>query len=276
MKTILITGASSGIGKAVAIAFAQHGWNVVATMRNPAAGADLAQQENILVAKLDVEDPASIPAAVEAGIERFGGLDAVLNNAGMNLAGAFEELSAAQVREIFDVNVFGTLEVTRAVLPHFRSRGAGIVANLTSAAGLVAYPLQTLYVSTKHAVEGFSESLAYELAPLGITVKLIEPGLVRTRMTESFKGYEGNAQGIEDYQPFTTQTMQMWEGMMSSSMTPAADAAERIFEALTDGTDRLRYVVTEDVKPLIDMKHSTPNEEFVSHLRSLFVPQVAA
>lgn len=272
MKTILITGASSGIGKAAAVAFAERGWNVVATMRNPAAGADLAERGNVLVTRLDVADPASIPAAIEAGIERFGGIDILLNNAGTNLAGAFEELSPEQVQEIYNVNVFGVMEVTRAILPHFRSRRAGIVANLTSAAGLVAFPLQSLYVSTKHAVEGFSESLAYELLPLGITVKLIEPGLVRTRMTEGFERYEGNANAIADYEAFTTQTMQVWEGMMSASMTPAEVAAERIYDALTDGTSRLRYVVTDDVAPLVEMKHSTPNEEFVAHLRSMFVP----
>ncbi|RYX80171.1 SDR family oxidoreductase [bacterium] len=276
MKTILITGASSGIGKAVALTFAERGWNVVATMRDPHAGEDLAKLDNVLVTRLDVQDAASIPAAVEAGIEHFGGIDILLNNAGMNISGAFEELSATQVREIFDVNVFGVMEVARAVLPHFRARRAGVVANLTSAAGLVAFPLQTLYVASKHAVEGFSETLAYELLPLGITVKLIEPGLVRTRMTEYFENYESDAMGIADYQAFTAQTLQLWEGMMGASMTPANVAAERIYNALTDGTPRLRYVVTDDVAPLVEMKHSTPNEEFVAHLRSMFVPTASA
>jgi NAD(P)-dependent dehydrogenase (short-subunit alcohol dehydrogenase family) len=276
MKTILITGASSGIGQAAAVTFADRGWNVVATMRNPAAGAELAERDNVLVARLDVADPASIPAAVEAGIARFGGIDILLNNAGINLSGAFEDLSPTDIREIFDINVFGVMDVTRAILPHFRSRRAGVVANLTSAAGLIAFPLQTQYVATKHAVEGFSETLAYELLPLGITVKLIEPGLVRTRMTEAFENYENNAEGIADYQEFTAQTLQVWEGMMSANITPAAIAAERIFDALTDGTDRLRYVITDDVAPLVEMKHSTPNEEFVSHLRSMFVPGAVA
>jgi NADP-dependent 3-hydroxy acid dehydrogenase YdfG len=276
MKTIFITGASSGIGQAAATTFAERGWNVIATMRSPAAGAELAQRDNVLVTRLDVQDPASIPAAVEAGLERFGGIDILLNNAGVYLTGTFEELSPAQIRESFEVNVLGVMDVTRAILPHFRSHRAGVVANLTSSAGLIAYPMQSLYSATKFSVEGWSESLAYELLPLGITVKLIEPGLVKTRMTEVYESHVDAADVIADYQPFTAHNIELIGGMMKTEMTPATVAAERIFEALTDGTDRLRYVITEDAAPLVEMRHSTPNEEFVAHLRSMFLPGVVA
>ncbi|RYX82145.1 SDR family oxidoreductase [bacterium] len=273
VKTILITGASSGIGKATAVAFAQRGWNVVATMRDPRAGAELAAMGNVLVARLDVKDPATIAEAIEAGIARFGAIDMLLNNAGMNYFGAFEELTPAQVREIFDVNVVGVMDVTRAVLPHFRERGAGTVVNLTSASGLMAFPLQSLYVSTKHAVEGFSESLAYELATLNIGVKLIEPGLVKTNMTAKFETDVSATASISDYQQFTTHTIGLFEGMMAGDIPEASVVAGRIFEAATDGTNRLRYLVTDDVAPLVEMRESMPDEAFVSHMRSMFLPQ---
>lgn len=272
MKTILITGASSGIGKATAQAFLNHGWNVVATMRNPTAGADLASQENALVVPLDVKDTVSIEAAIKAGIARFGGIDALLNNAGLNYFGAFEELSSAHMRDIFEVNFFGVLEVTRAILPHFRSRRAGVLVNLGSAAGLLAFPLGTLYDATKHALEGFSEALAYELLSLGITVKLIEPGLVKTNMTVTFKSDVAPADVIPDYANFVAHTIGLFEGMMEGDIPEASFTAERIYAATTDGTERLRYLVTDEVAPMLEKKHSLPNEEFVAHMRSLFVP----
>ena len=275
MKTILITGASSGIGKATAQTFADRGWNVVATMRDPSTGADLAARENVLVTRLDVSDPASVRAAIDAGIARFGAIDTLLNNAGINLFGAFEELYAARGREIFDVNVFGVMDVTLAILPHFRARRAGTIVNVGSIAGRFAFPLGTLYDATKYALEGFSEALAYELLPLGIGVKLIEPGLVRTRMTGEFQSDVPEGDAIPDYAPFSEHALGMFKGMMAGEIPDAATVAARIFDAATDGTDRLRYPVTEGGPEMEEARRGMTDEAHVAQMRSMFAPPAA-
>lgn len=270
MKTILITGASSGIGKATAETFADRGWNVVATMRNAAAGADLAARENVLVAELDVQRPETVSAAIEAGIARFGGLDVLLNNAGIAPMGSFEELYRTRGRETFEVNVFGVMEVTQAVLPHFRAQRRGLIVNVSSAAGLLTFPLGTLYDATKFALEGFTEALAYEVNPLGIGVKLIEPGLVRTRMTEVFKGDVPPEQAIDDYRAFTEHTLGLFNSMMAGEVPNADTVAGRIYDAITDGTDRLRYLVTEDAATFVAARRAVSDEEHVKQTRAMF------
>jgi NAD(P)-dependent dehydrogenase (short-subunit alcohol dehydrogenase family) len=270
MKTILITGASSGIGKATAETFADRGWNVVATMRNASVGADLAARDNVLVVDLNVQRPESIPAAIEAGIARFGGLDVLLNNAGIAPMGSFEELYRTRGRETFEVNVFGVMEVTQAVLPHFRARRKGLIVNVSSAAGLLTFPLGTLYDATKFALEGFTEALAYEVNPLGIGVKLIEPGLVRTRMTETFKSDVTPEQAIDDYRAFSEHTLGLFNGMMAGEVPSADTVARRIYDAITDGTDRLRYLVTEDAETFVAARRAVTDEEHVTRTRAMF------
>ncbi len=276
MKTILITGASSGIGKASAETFADRGWNVVATMRDPAAGADLARRDRVLVAALDVRRPETIAAAVEAGIERFGGIDTLLNNAGSNVPGAFEEIPAERTRDIFEVNVLGVMDVTRAILPHFRARKGGTIVNVSSPAGIVGLPLNSLYTATKFALEGFSESLAFELLAQNIVVKLVEPGLVRTNMTVGWLGSLAATEPIADYADYVAATVAHYEAMIAggdapeTSMDEAPAVAQRIFEAATDGTDRLRYLVTAGAEALVGMRRDLPEEEYVRTVRSLF------
>ncbi|HEX8912643.1 MAG TPA: SDR family oxidoreductase [Humisphaera sp.] len=175
-KTVLITGTSSGLGKTAAGHFAANDWNVVATMRTPPAEPDAPPADNVLVARLDVQDRDSIAAAIGAGVERFGRIDALVNNAGFGLLGLFEATPPAKVREQFDVNLFGLMDVTRAVLPHFRARGGGTVVNVGSGAGVFGLPMMSLYCASKFALEGFSEALSYELASQNVAVKLVEPG----------------------------------------------------------------------------------------------------
>ena len=179
-KTSLITGSSTGIGRAAAFKFQQEGWNVIATMRTPEKEEDLGKLENVLVTRLDVQDLASIDAAIAQGIDNFGKIDVVVNNAGYGLMGTFESASRESVKRQYDVNVFGLFDVTRAVLPHFRANQSGMYINISSIGGRMTFPLISLYHSTKFAVEGFSESLHYELDPLGIQVKLVEPGAIAT------------------------------------------------------------------------------------------------
>jgi len=175
-KTVLITGCSSGLGKSTARHFAAQGWNVVATMRKPEPILADEHPDRMLVEALDVADPASIDAAVQAGIRRFGGLDAVVNNAGVTVVSIFEATPGNAIRRIFDTNLFGVMNVIQATLPQLRARGGGTIVNVSSGVGIAAVPLLSLYVASKQAVEGLSESLSYELESQNIRVKLVLMG----------------------------------------------------------------------------------------------------
>ena len=164
-KTILITGTSSGFGKLSAQKFAAEGWNIVATMRSPEKETELTKLDNVLVTKLDVQDINSIHQAIDAGIERFGRIDTVVNNAGVGIYGIFELATREQVRQQFDVNVFGVMDTIQAILPHFRANNGGTIINISSQGGRITYPALSLYHSSKFALEGFSESVSFELAP---------------------------------------------------------------------------------------------------------------
>lgn len=151
-KTVLITGASSGIGKAAAKCFAENGWNVIATMRAPETETELSALQSVLVTRLDVQDQPSIEQAIRAGIARFGKIDALINNAGFSVFGLFEAISREKVREQFDVNVFGVMGVTRAILPHFRENGGGLILNISSRGGIVGLPMNSMYCASKFAL----------------------------------------------------------------------------------------------------------------------------
>src|SRR5580704_1229297 len=175
-KTVLITGSSTGFGHASAKLFADKGWNVVATMRDVSVGGDLAGRDNVFVTRLDVTDPASIDKAIKTSIERFGKLDVVINDAGYGQYGIFETIPEKSIERNFDVNVFGVMNVIRAIVPIFRKQKEGLILNVSSAGGLVGLPSVSIYISTKFALEGFTESLAYELTSQNIVVKIVEPG----------------------------------------------------------------------------------------------------
>lgn len=179
-KTILITGTSSGLGRATAKYFHAKGWSVIATMRTPDQEAELTQLDRTLVTRLDVQDAGSIQSAVEAGVARFGRIDALVNNAGYGAYGPLEATPFEKIRRQFDVNVLGLLATTQALLPHFRANRSGTIVNVSSVGGRMTFPLGTLYHGTKFAVEGLSEALHYELLPFGVRVKIVEPGGIRT------------------------------------------------------------------------------------------------
>ena len=198
-RTWFITGASTGFGRQLAEEILKAGGNVIATARNPQQIADFEQRypTRAKALKLDVTSQAQVDSAVTLAIAHFGQVDVLVNNAGYGLAGAVEEVSEAEYLPMFETNVFGLIRVTRAFLPHLRAQRSGHILNLSSVAGLVANPGMGYYNSTKFAVEGFSEALAGELAPLGIRVTIVEPGPFRT----DFLGRSGviAAQSIEDY-----------------------------------------------------------------------------
>ncbi|BAZ39803.1 short-chain dehydrogenase/reductase SDR [Calothrix sp. NIES-4101] len=236
-KTVLITGASSGIGLEVAKIFRASGWNVVATMRNP-ENCELAQDEKILCLPLDVTRHETIENTIETAIARFGSIDALINNAGYALVGAFEACSQVEIERQFATNVFGLMAVTRAILPHFRDRRQGIIVNVASIGGKLTFPLYSPYHATKWAVEGFSESLQYELKPLNIKVKIIEPGPIKTDFyTRSMS--VAQKPGLTDYDHYVARTLpQMQKPSMAS---PPEVTAKVVYRAVTDGSWKLRY-----------------------------------
>ncbi|RYE17584.1 MAG: SDR family oxidoreductase, partial [Sphingobacteriaceae bacterium] len=186
-RTIMITGTSTGLGKATAIYFAQKGWNVAATMRELATEHtnDFEQYPSIALFKLDVTDSESIKAAIFDILRKFSRIDVLYNNAGYALAGAFEATTDEQVRKQFETNLFGTMNVTRAILPHFRSQRSGIILTTTSSGGILTFPLYSVYNSTKWALEGFMEALQYELKEFNISIKNIEPGTVKSEFVDN-------------------------------------------------------------------------------------------
>jgi len=275
-QTILITGCSSGFGRATAEHFAKAGWNVVATMRNPDAAGELAGRDNIFVTRLDVQDPASIDAAVAAGIAKFGSIDALVNNAGFGLHGMFEETARDKIMEQFEVNVFGMMDTIRAILPHFRERKAGTIVNISSGAGAFGLPASTLYNSSKFALEGFSESLSYELAPLGITVKIVEPGgVLETGFVQRTYGERDANEGIADYAPVRTAVAKIFDDLAANRQsTTSAQVAEVIFTSVTDGTDTLRYIATPDIVELVKLRREGGEDAYMRAMRDVFTIKI--
>lgn len=242
-KTVLITGASSGFGKDAARLFQKNGWNVIASMRSPEKDTGLGGLDNVLLVRLDVTDTATIRQAVEEGIARFGAIDALVNNAGYGSLGVLEAAPAELVRQQFDVNVFGLIEVTKAVLPHMRKNRSGVIVNVASMGGRIAFPFSTLYHATKYAVEGLSESLQFELEPLGIRVKIVEPGGYKTDFAGRSLATFG-AGDVLDYKPaYDAFAGKVDDWPMSESVW---EVAEAIFEAAADGSAQLRYPVGAD------------------------------
>jgi NAD(P)-dependent dehydrogenase (short-subunit alcohol dehydrogenase family) len=245
-KTIVVTGASSGIGKATARLFAAKGWNVIATMRNPAAETELKESAKLKLVALDVEDQASVRAAVAAAIAAFGKVDVWLNNAGYGAFGPVEAGSRAQIQRQFDVNVFGLIECVQAIAPHFRASRAGVIINVSSIGGLMTLPGYGVYNSSKFAVEGLSEGLWYELGAFGIKVKLIEPGAIKT----DFGGRSMDAWDISnlpDYAGFMDKVKATRARFTKNSSTPELVAAV-IFDAANDPSDRLSYLAGPDAR----------------------------
>ena len=270
-KTVLITGTSSGFGKATTRYFARHKWNVVATMRNPAAEKELNTLPDVLVTRLDVLDKHGIKEAINAGIAKFGRIDAVINNAGFGLFGLFEGTPPEKIKEQFDVNVFGVMNVTRAILPHFREHKSGMIINISSGAGVFTLPMQSLYCASKFALEGFSESLAYELASQNIQVKIIEPGgVITTNFGERSAQESLYNLPVEDYNEFMMATNEIFVGLRAARLAKEEDVAQFIFASATDGTNRLRYVATPDIAPMVKARRETSEDQYIAEMRTRF------
>jgi short-subunit dehydrogenase len=240
-KVILITGASSGIGRETARLFQIKNWKVAATMRSPEKAEDLRKIADIECLRLDVTDAGSIKAAVEATIEKFGRLDAVVNNAGYGLVGAFEAATEEQIEKQFQTNVFGLMNVCREILPVFREQKRGVIVNVASMGGRITFPLYSLYHATKWAVEGFSESLQYEVEQFNIRVKIIEPGPIKTDFYDRSMDLT-RREGLTAYDDFIDKAMPNMQ-KAGADAPDAAVVAETIYQAVTDGSNKMRYPV---------------------------------
>jgi len=240
-KTVMITGTSSGIGKATVLEFAKKGWNVVATQRNPEKETDFNKFPNVKIYPLDVTSLESIQATMYQAQSDFGKLDVVVNNAGYGVDGAFEAMSDEIIEKQFNTNVFGLMRVTREAIQHMRPNGGGTIIQISSMGGKITFPLYSIYHATKFAVEGFTESLHYELAQFNINMKIIEPGLIATefygRSRQFVKPTDTNQYDgfIENFNAAAQKVMKDAEG-------PDV-VAKMIYKSATDNTNQLRYVV---------------------------------
>ncbi len=245
-RTVLITGASSGIGEATARHFLAAGWNVAACMRSPARHSFDADSAHLAVLRMDVTDEASIASATEAAMQRFGAIDVLVNNAGYALLGPLEGLSATQLRRQLETNLVGLVAVTQHVLPGMRARRTGVIVNIASIGGRMGFPFAAAYHATKFAVEGLSESMRFELQAHGIRVKVIEPGPIRT----NFLGGSAEWAGHEAYAVEMAKFRTMSDRLNATLPTPGRVAAV-VFRAATDGSDRLRYPAAAGPFPLL-------------------------
>jgi NAD(P)-dependent dehydrogenase (short-subunit alcohol dehydrogenase family) len=245
MKTILITGASSGYGRETARHFHAMGWRVIATMRTPRADV-LPASERMRVLPLDVTDHASIASA----LSQAGPIDVLVNNAGIGGMGALEAMPMSRTREIFETNTFGVIAMTQAVIPQMRQRGSGCIVNVTSSSTLAVYPLVSVYAASKHAIEGFTASLALELASLNIRARLVEPGYGPTTSFAQNTQVDFNAAIPAPYRPFAAPIL---EAFMKppALFTTEADVADGVWRAVHDTTGQLRFPAGPDALALL-------------------------
>lgn len=266
-KTIFITGASAGLGRATAKLFASKGWKVVASMRDPNKEKELGSISGIQLTPLDVTDPHQIESVAKQ-VVGSGGVDVVFNNAGYGLAGALEGLTDEQILRLVNTNMLGTIRTTKAFLPHFREKRAGLFINATSLGGLVSFPFNSIYHATKWAVEGWSESMAFELRPFGIGIKTIEPGGIRTDFftrsldTGRHPAYDAL---VNKFMRTITDPKQM------ETYSSPEQIAEVVYEAATDGKDQLRYVAGEDAKSMYAMRLQLGDEAFRKAMAQQFL-----
>jgi NAD(P)-dependent dehydrogenase (short-subunit alcohol dehydrogenase family) len=267
-RTIVITGASSGIGQATAALFAEKGWNVVATMRQPAGEKELVETATLKLVPLDVQDPQSVEAAVATATAAFGKIDVWVNNAGYGTFGPVEAATREQIQRQYDVNVFGLIACVKAIAPHFRANRAGVLINVTSTGGLMTAPGYTLYNSSKFAVEGLSEGLWYELGTFGIKVKIIEPGVIKT----DFGGRSMDVLDVSNFPDYASLVTKVNAARARLTQNPSAPdlVAAMIFEAANDESDRLRYLVGPDAKRIWRIRRWLGYRAQMSIVRRLF------
>ncbi len=264
-KVVVITGASSGIGKETAKLFQAKNWKVAATMRKPEDSADLQRIADIECFRLDVTDPSTIQNAIDDVLEKFGRIDVVVNNAGYGLIGPFEAATPEQIERQMNTNLYGVMNVCRAILPYFREQRRGYIVNVSSVSGLMTFPLSSLYHASKWAVEGFSESLHYDLDQFDIRVKLIDPGPIKSDFFERSLDV-AKTDGLTVYDDLMNRFLpNMKKG--TESAPDGSVVAQVIYDAVTDKSRRLRYGA--NTKGILRLRRALPDRLFLALIRKL-------
>lgn len=269
----VVTGSSSGIGLATALALARNGYLTYATMRNLAKQESIqsiAEKQHLPIrtVQLDVTDENSVKNAIQSILSEAGRIDVLVNNAGYGLTGAFEDIEVDEIKALYETNLFGVIRVTQAVLPTMRKQRSGRIINISSGAGRIGYPGGSAYVSSKFALEGLSESMAYEIEQFGIRTVLVEPGFVKTNFGENI----AIAKKAQDpSSPYSQMMMQMKSSSYRRRMVEnASDAdlvASVIIEAVTAKEPNIRYLAGKDVQQMVAAKKNMSDEEFQKMIR---------
>ena len=266
-KTIFITGSSTGLGRATALLFARKGWKVIATMRNPDKETELGQVPGITLLPLDVTNPAQIAEAARAALA-LGPIDVLFNNAGYGLAGAFEGATDDQLVDQLNTNLLGVMRVTQAFLPALREQGHGLILTTTSIGGLVTFPFNSVYHATKWGLEGWSESLAFELAPFGLRVKTIAPGGIATDFAGRSLVFTPHAA----YMGAIAKTMAAFGDPERRSLSSTAEQiADAVWEIVHDDSDHVSNPAGEDAKANYAQRLAVGIDAFRAGIRQLFL-----
>lgn len=263
MSTIFITGASTGLGKAAAKLFASNGWKVIATMRKPENETELNTISNITLLPLDVTNPDQVTATTRQAIG-LGTIDVVLNNAGYGLMGPLEAITDEQVVRQLNTNLLGVIRVTQAFIPQFRHQGHGLFITVTSMGGLITFPFSSVYHATKWALEGWSESLAFEMKKIGVGVKTVSPGGIKT-------DFLNRSAEIASHPAYDEILQKMFTHIDENNFSSAEHIAEVIYEAATDGKEKLRYPAGADAQALYAQRLEIGDEAFRKNMEEMFL-----
>jgi NAD(P)-dependent dehydrogenase (short-subunit alcohol dehydrogenase family) len=273
-QTILITGCSSGMGLAAVAACRRAGWNVVATMRDPEHWKGDSDDAGLMICALDVTDAGSIDAAFSMAIQRFGRLDCVVNNAGRGLLSVFEATPAEIIAAVFATNVFGPMSVMRAAIKHMRETGGGRIINVTSGSAIVPEPLMSIYSASKAALDTFTESVSFELAPQAIELKLIVPGFVPgTSFVQQTQAAAHTVPVPPVYTSYVNQRMASYSGTGPMTFATDEDVANAILAAAVDLSGQLRWLVGPDVAEFGHMRWETSEAQYAAWTHSRFAPE---
>jgi NAD(P)-dependent dehydrogenase (short-subunit alcohol dehydrogenase family) len=266
--SVLITGASTGLGRECALYLAERGFRVYATMRDFDRRDSLEEDARkrsvqLRILRLDVTDGASIDEALKTVLSESGGVYGLINNAAVGLRGYLEDLTDAEIRQVFDANVLGTMALTRAVLPHMRRARRGRILLISSVGGRIGSLSVSAYCASKFALEGFGESLSMEVAPLGVHVSLIEPGIIKTERWSSNRSIAAGALNPQSpYYDWFRQAEREADKLVQSSTTTPADVAATVHRALTVARPRLRYMVGWRARLAVAARRFLPGELF--------------
>jgi NAD(P)-dependent dehydrogenase (short-subunit alcohol dehydrogenase family) len=276
IRVAVVTGSSSGIGFKTALTLARNGFQTYATMRNIAKSKNIksiATKENlpIHIEQLDVTDNKSVTNAIQAIVSKADRIDVLVNNAGYALTGAFEDLAIEEIKAQYETNLFGLIRTSQAVLPIMRKQKSGVIVNISSGAGRFGYPGGSAYVSTKFAVEGLSESMAYEIEPFGIKVILVEPGVIKTNIANGMvvakKSQNPNSPYFQIMQKMSTS----FEHMLENASSSPDLVAKVVLQAVTSENPSLsRYLAGKDVESWIEAKRNMSDDEYHKMIKRSF------